>query len=114
MSVITSSMGGSVDEFPIMAVLEAQELGPVLAPAARFLPELRRLHRRHAQLQGTGTVHFLADDPLGLLQGPEADGEPGIQSCREAADHPGPQHELMTEDLGVGRNVSERGNRILG
>jgi hypothetical protein len=65
-------------------------------------------------MHSSGTVHFLADDPLGLLQGLEAHGEPGIQSGCEAADHPGPQHELMTDDLGVGGNVSERGNRILG
>src|SRR5881392_1007529 len=77
----------------------ARRLRSVLGPAARLLPQLRRLYHRHHQLQSTGPVHFLADDAFHLLQHPQSERQPAVQARRHAPDEPGPQHQLVTEHL---------------
>ena len=107
-------VGRSVREFPVMTVPEAQQFGAVLGPAAGFLPQLRRLDRRHAQLQGAGPVHLLADDALDLLQRAQAERHPRVQARGEAADQTRPQHELVTDDLRVGGYFLDGRNRVSG
>ena len=55
-----------------MPVLEAQQFRPVLFPAAGFLPQFRRLHDRHRQLNRTGAVHLLAHDGFDLARDAQA------------------------------------------
>jgi hypothetical protein len=38
---------GPVGEFPVVPILEAQQLRAILVPAGRFLPQFRGLDRRH-------------------------------------------------------------------
>ena len=93
---------GPGDEVALVPILEAQQLRPVLAPAARLLPQLRRLHHRHHQLERAGAVHLLADDALDLLQHPQAQRQPAVQPRRQAPDEPGAQHQLVADDLRLG------------
>ena len=104
----------SIGEFAVMAVLEAQQLRTVLAPAGGFLPQLRRLDRRHAQFQGAGPVHLLADDALDLLQGAKSHRQPRVKPGCQAADHAGAQHQPVTDDLRVGGHLFERRNGVSG
>ncbi len=97
-----------------MPILETEQFRAVLAPSARLLPQFSRLDGRHAQFQGPRPVHFLADDALDLVQGAQTHRKPGVQASRQAANHAGPQHQLMADDLGVGGNFLERRNRMLG
>ena len=94
-------VGGAEAEFPLVAILDAQQLGTVLLPAPGLLPQLRRLHRRHQDLQGPGPVHLLPDDPLHLAQDPQSQGQPGIEARRQLADHARPQHQAVTDHLRV-------------
>ena len=100
-------MGGPIDELAVVAILEAQQFRAVLGPAARFLPQFRRLDGRHAQFQGARAVHFFAHDAFHFAQGAQAERQPDIESRRETADHAGPQHQPVADDFGVGGHLFE-------
>ena len=100
-------VGRAVAVHAVVAVLDAQQLGPVLFPAARFLPQLGWLHGRHQHLERARPVHFLAHDLLDLAQHPQADGQPREQAAGQAPDQAGAQHELVADHLGIGRNVAQ-------
>ena len=105
---------GPGHEVTLVPILDAQQLRPVLAPASRFLPQLRGLHHRHHQFQGAGAVHLLADDVLHLFQDSQAHGQPAVQPRRQAPDEPRAQHELMAHDLRLGGGFLHGVDRILG
>ena len=92
----------------LVPILEAQEFRTVLLPTARFLPQFGRLHCRHRQLDGPRSIHLLANDRLDLAQHAQADRHPGVDAARQTFDHPGAQHELVADDLGVSRGFFER------
>ena len=100
-------VGGTEAEFPLVTVLEAQQLRAVLLPAPGLLPQLRRLHRRHQHLQGPGAVHLLPHDALHLAQHPQPQGQPGVEARRQLADHARPQHQPVTGYLRVGGGLLE-------
>ena len=83
-------------------------------PAAAFAPKLRGLDRRHEHFQGAGRIHLLADDVLHLAQYAHAQGRPRVEAGGEPADHAGAQHQLMRDDLGVGRCLLGGGEREAG
>ena len=95
-------------EVAAVAVLQAQQFRPHLVPAAGLLPQFGRLHQRHQQLDRAGLVHFFADDGLDLADHAQAQRHVGIDAGTEALDHPGPHHQLVADDLGVGRRFFER------
>ena len=103
---------GSETERPVVAVREAQQLGPELVPAPRFLPELRRLHHRHYELDRARAIHLLADDGFDLAQHAQPHRQPGIQARRQTPDESRPQHELVAHDLGIRRHVAQGVDRI--
>ena len=96
-------VGGAETEIALVTVLEAQQLGSVLFPAPGFLPELRRLDRRHQQFKRTRPVHFLANDGLDLAQYAQAERQPAVNAGGLFADHAGTQHQLVADDFGIGR-----------
>lgn len=71
---------GLQHEIALVTVLDAQQFGAVLLPAARFLPEFGRLDRRHQQLQGAGGVHFVTDDGLDLADDLQPQGHVGVDA----------------------------------
>jgi len=90
-----------------VAVPDPEQEVAVDVPAARLLPQLRRLDRRHEQLEGACPVHFLPHDPLDLAQHPQAEGHPGEEAGGQPADEPCAQHQLVADDLGVGGHFLE-------
>ena len=58
---------------------EAHELGAVVVPAARLLPDLGRLHDRHQHLLAADRVHLLAHDLLDLA---DASASRAAGTCR--------------------------------
>ncbi len=88
----------------VLAILDLEELSAKLLPAAGFVPELLRLHRRHQELYRAGAVHFLAHDRLDLAQHAKAERAPRVDAGRELAQHAGADHELVARNLGVGRH----------
>src|SRR5262249_31429036 len=60
-------------EVAVVAVLEAQQLLPVLLPAAALLPQLARDDGRHQDLLCTGAVHLVPDDRLEAPDGAQAE-----------------------------------------
>ncbi len=101
-------------EIPLVPVLHAQQQRAVLLPAPGFLPQLGGLHRRHQQFECPGPVHLLAHDGFDLAQYPQAQGHPGEEPRRKAADQAGPEHELVTDDFCFRRHFLERRQRKLG
>jgi hypothetical protein len=86
-----------------LAVLDLEQLAAELLPAPGFLPQLLRLDGRHQQLDGAAGVHLLAHCAFDLAQHAQAQRGPGVQAGRELADHAGLEHQLVADDLGVGR-----------
>ena len=95
-------------EFTAMAVLQAKHLLSEYAPTPRLLPDLRRLHDRHAQLLPARRIHLLADDLLDLLYRAPRQRQIRIDTARRLTDHSRAQHETMTRDLSVGRHLAQR------
>ena len=107
-------VGRAVDEFALMAVLEAQQFGTKLPPPAAFLPQFGRLRGRHQHLQSASAIHFFPDDVFDLPQYLQAHRQPGVLAGGEAADEPRAEHELVGNDLRFGRHFLEVGNGVGG
>ena len=101
-------------ELGLLAVLEPQQLLAVIVPAPGFLPQLGRHHRRHEQFDGARARHLFADDVLHLADGAQPEGQVAVDAGGDLADHAGPQHELVTDHLGIGGGFLEGGEQILG
>ena len=87
----------------LVAVADAQEKVTVDVPASGLLPEFGGLHGGHQDLKGSRAVHFLPDDALDLAQHAQAQRQPRKEAGRQSTHQAGTQHELVTDDLGVGR-----------
>ncbi len=107
-------VGRSDHEIGLLAILEAQQFGAVFFPTARFLPQLGRLHCRHQQFDRTCPVHFFAHDGFHLADRTQADRQVVIDAAGDAADHAGAHHELVADDLGVGRRFFQRADKETG
>ena len=86
----------------LLAVLQFEQLAAEDLPAAAFLPQFARLHRRHQQFHRAGGIHFLADHGFHLAQHAQAQWRPGVEARGQAPDQAGTQHQPMAGDLGVG------------
>ncbi|MND53213.1 hypothetical protein D3C80_442450 [compost metagenome] len=106
-------MGRADAELALMAVVQAQQLGAVLFPAAGFLPQLGRLHGGHQHFQGTGGIHLFADHCLDLAQHPQAHRQPGVEAGGELADHAGAQQQLVADHHGIGGGFLEGRQQVL-
>ena len=95
-------------EFTAVAVFQAKHLLSEYAPTPRLLPDLRRLHDRHAQFLSARRIHLLADDLLDLLYRAPRQRQIRIDAARRLADHSRTQHETMARDLSVGRHLAQR------
>jgi hypothetical protein len=86
-----------------VAVFHAHQFRAHLVPAPGFLPQLGRLHQRHQQLDRAGLVHLVTDDRLDLADHPQARRHISVDAGSEALDHARAHHQLVADDLGVGR-----------
>ena len=98
----------------LVAVAYAQQLRPHLAEASGLLPQLGRLHHRHRQLNGTGTVHFFAHDGLHLANHAQTHGHVGEDADPELLDQAGAHHQLVADDFGIGGRIAQRRDKELG
>ena len=96
-------VGRPVKQFTLVPVGDAQHLRTVGVVAAALAPEIGELQRRHQKFEGACAVLFLTDDLLDLLQHPEAQRQPGINTRRLLPHHARAQHQPMRDDLGLFR-----------
>ncbi len=101
------------DELAAMAILEAQQFGTILLPAAGLLPQFGRLHGGHEQLNGAGAIHLFAHDALDLAHHAQTHWHPRIDAGGEASDHAGTQHQLVADDFRVGGGFLKGGDKKL-
>ena len=104
---------GAQAEVPLVPVLELQQGLAVGIPASGFLPQLGRLHDRHADLERAGAVHLVADDAGYLVEDAHAERHPAVKTRGEPAQEAGAEHQLVADHLGIGRGLLERGEREL-
>jgi hypothetical protein len=95
-----------------LAVLELEQLGDLVAPAA--LPQLGRVEHRHQELVPADRVHLLADDLRDPLVDPPAGRHPGPQPGPDLADHAGADEQLVRQRLGVRGRLLLRRQQITG
>ena len=107
-------IGRPEQHLALVAVGDAQHFGAVGVVAARLAPQIGRLHRRHEHFLRPGLVLLLAHDLLDLAQHAQADRQPGVDAGGGLADQPGAQHQLVADDLGVGRAFLHHGEEALG
>jgi len=107
-------VGRAEEVVAALAVLEAEQLGAVLVPAARGVVRLPRQQGGEQHLLGADRVHLLTDDPLHVGEDLLAEGQPRPDAGRRAADVAGPDEQLVAEDLGVRRVVTQRLRHQLG
>ena len=107
-------VGRAVEHVAVVAILDPQHFGPVGVIAPRLAPQVGRLQRRHQQLERTGLVLLLAHDLLDLLEHAKTERQPGVNPGGGLADQPGAEHQLVADDLGVGRAVLGSGEESFG
>jgi hypothetical protein len=93
---------GTEQEVALVAILDLEELGAELFPAAGLLPELGGDDVRQVALERAGAVHLLAHDLLGLAQRDEAERQPAVDAGAQLLDHPGAEHQLLADDIRLG------------
>lgn len=100
-------VGGAEEVVAALAVVEAEQLGAVLLPAAGRLVGLLRQQRGERDLLAAHGVHLLADDPLDIGQDLLAERQPGPHAGGGAAHIAGAYQQLVAEYLGVRRVVAQ-------
>ncbi len=105
-------VGRAEQHVALVPVLDAQHLLAVGVVAAALAPQVGRLDRRHQDLDRPGPVLLLAHDLLDLAQHPVAERQPGVDARRFLADHAGPQHQPVRDDLGFLGRFAEDGQEI--
>ena len=100
-------VGGAEEEVVAPAVLEPEEVGPVLGPPVGRLVGLARQQRGEVHLLRAHRVHLLADDALDVAEDPEAQRQPGEPAGRGPPDVAGPDEQPVAGHLRVGRVVAQ-------
>ena len=98
---------GTEAELPVVAVLQAEQFRSVLIPAAGFLPQFRRLQRRHQDLLRAGSVHLLAHDLLDLAERTPAERHEAVYPGDQFADHARSRQQDMARDLRLRRYFTQ-------
>ncbi len=106
-------VGRPIEHIAVVPVADAQHFLAVIVVAAALAPQVGRLDGRHQHFLDTGPVLLLAHDLLDLAQHLETQRQPGIDAGAGLADHAGPQHETVRDDLRLGGVLLERGKEIL-
>ena len=105
---------GHVDLAVLPLDLELDEhVAEGVDPPALF-EETDRREGRHEQFHRPGGVHPLADDLLGLLQGPQAQRQVGIRPGHDLVDQSGAEHEDMAGDFRPFGRFFHRGDQRAG
>ncbi len=104
-------VGGAKAEIALMAVTDFQHLRAEYRPAPGFLPQFRRLHRRHQEFDGASAVHFLAHHSFDPAQYFQAQWHPGVESGTQTFDESGAQHEFVADEFGLGRGFLGGGEK---
>ena len=106
-------VSGSENVLSIVPILLSKKLLPILLPAAGLLPKLGRHEDREKELLASRPVHFLTNDLGHLARNAPSKRQDGVDAGRELAQHSRPNHQLVADQLGVGRIFLERGNEGL-
>ena len=105
-------VGGPVEEVAVRAVPDPQHLGAVGVVAARLLPQVRGLDRRHQHRDVARAGLLLVDDPLHAPQDAAAQRQPRIDPGRGLLDHPRAQHQAMRGDLRLRGRLLQDGQEV--
>jgi hypothetical protein len=97
-------VGGAQGVFPLLAVFKPEHLVAEAFPAAAFLPDLGRAQCGKIDLLGPGLVHLFAHDLHHLQHHLPAQGQVFVDPGGQLADHARPQHQLVADHLGLGRD----------
>ena len=107
-------VGRAVQHVTAMPVLDPQHLRAIGIIAPGIPPQIGRLDGRHQHLDCTSPVLLGADNRFNLAQYPEANRQPGVNAGGGLADEAGPQHQLVADNLGLGRGFPGHGQEISG
>ena len=100
-------VGGTEQVVTALAVLQPEDVGPVVGPATGRVVRLLRQQGRQVHLLGADGVHLLADDPLDVAQHLVAQRQPAVDPRSGAADVAGAHQPAVAGHLGVGRVVAQ-------
>src|SRR5262249_43009565 len=97
----------------LVAILDLEHQRTELVPTARLLPQLRRLDRRHQELDRPAAIHFFTHNGLDFAQDPEPQGHPRVEAAPQAPDKAGSEHVFMAYNLGLSGRFLEGGDEKL-
>jgi len=106
--------GGSKDVDFAVAVLEGKHCWAIVEVSSCFVPELHRLEGGHKDFLCAGSVHFIADDVDNLAEGAKAKWQIGVGSAGEFSHQASAEHQLVTWDFGIGRDLLDGWNEHFG
>ncbi len=107
-------VGRAVEQIALVPILDPQHFLPVVLVAPALAPELGRLQGRHQHLDGAGPVLLLPNDAADLVQDAVAERQERIDAGRLLADHAGPQHEPVRDDLSLLRGLAQDRQEVAG
>src|SRR5262249_24442948 len=102
----------TVDHLALVAIDDAQHFLAINIVAARLLPEFCGLDRGHKYFLTSRAILLLANDVLDALQHTQAQRQPRIYAGACLADHAGPQHQTVRDNLSLGLILLHRGQEI--
>ena len=105
---------GTKEHVALVPVLDAQHLLAIRIVTAALAPQIGRLHGRHQQLDGAGTVLLLAHDGADLVEHPQTERQEGINARGFLAHHAGAQHKAVRDDLGLARRLFQDRQEVAG
>ena len=107
-------VGRAEQHVAFVPVGDAQHLLAVVVVPPALAPQIRRLDRRHQDLDGAGAVLLLAHDLGDPGEHALAKRQPRIDAGRLLPDHAGAQHQPMGDDLGFLRRLTQDRQEITG
>ena len=105
--------GHAEAEVALEAVLEAEEIAAHDLEASAGLPDFGGVNGGQVELLADG-VHFLADNVLDLEQRAPGQRQEAVDAGAELADVAGAEQENVARHLGIGRRLTQSGDKGLG
>jgi hypothetical protein len=100
-------VGRAIEQLALVPVGDAQHLRAIGVVPSGLPPQVGQLQRGHEHGDGPCPRHLLVHNLLDLLEHAVAQRQPGIDAGRLLADHAGPEHVAVRDDLGLGRGFLE-------
>ena len=88
-------------------ILKTAHFRAHLVPAPGLLPDIGRMHHRHADFLAADGIHFFADDVFDFAKSAFGQGQIRENTAGQLADETTAQQQLVARHFGIGRILAQ-------